>query len=266
MMGDSLSADGRQRLTSLVNNLTPLVDSCRRIPWRELIRNCWLTIGGPATASHLRELEYAESYFTLLDDDLSIAKLEAKLSSLSTPPVNPTANITAMTIHKAKGLEFDHVIIPSIHRTIRSNEHKLLLWHEQPGTDRTSNLILAPIENNVADDTIYNYLRMAEQKRSFYETGRLLYVAATRAKKSIHLTGTTTDDAIKFPKGSLLEQLEPVADIIETHNNIESSPKEANDNNRLNNKLERLMTGWNHPAPIIPISREHVFKFEFPDG
>ena len=35
-----------------------------------------------------------------------------------------------MTLHKAKGLEFDQVIIPGLARLTRSDSRQLLLWDE----------------------------------------------------------------------------------------------------------------------------------------
>lgn len=95
-----------------------------------------------------------------------------------------------MTIHKAKGLEFDHVIIPGIDRPTRTDSRKLMLWFERPHLHGGSSLLLSSIEARGGDtDPIYKYLRLVGQKKAFYETGRLLYVALTRAKKTAHLIG-----------------------------------------------------------------------------
>ena len=59
-----------------------------------------------------------------------------------------------MTIHKAKGLEFDTVIVPSLHRVPRNEDRGLLAWNEQadPATGERM-LLLAPIrEAGAADD------------------------------------------------------------------------------------------------------------------
>jgi ATP-dependent exoDNAse (exonuclease V) beta subunit len=52
-------------------------------------------------------------------------------------------------------------------------------------------LLLAPIsESGGDDDPIYRYLTLIERRRSDQETARLLYVAATRARRSLHLLGS----------------------------------------------------------------------------
>ena len=51
-------------------------------------------------------------------------------------------------------------------------------------------LLLAPIRQTGADeDPIYRWLRKLEAEKEHLEAGRLLYVAATRAKQRLHLLG-----------------------------------------------------------------------------
>ncbi len=95
-----------------------------------------------------------------------------------------------MTIHQAKGLEFDRVILPNIDRTTKCNTRPMFLWKEQPGSKSGSNLILAPlIREQSAPNQIYNYLYEEEKIRDHFETTRLLYVAITRAKRELYLLG-----------------------------------------------------------------------------
>jgi ATP-dependent helicase/nuclease subunit A len=68
----------------------------------------------------------------------------------------------------------------------RSDDQRLLLWLEHRGE-----LLLAPIAESGGDkDPIYSYLAGIERRRSDQETARLLYVAATRARRSLHLLGS----------------------------------------------------------------------------
>src|SRR5262249_20432292 len=85
-------------------------------------------------------------------------------------------------------LEFDVVIVPHLQRKNRTEEAQLLLWLDRPSAHYTSDLILAPIKAKKNEsDPIYNYLRQIEKQKSRYEMTRLLYVAVTRAKKSLYL-------------------------------------------------------------------------------
>ena len=159
-----------------------------------------------------------------------------------------------MTIHKAKGLEFDHVIIPGVDRTIKSNERKLILWFERPNRDGDSDLLLAPIEaRGKKTDQVYQYLQLVEQRKSSYETGRLLYVALTRAKKTAYIVGCLKcekEDNYTIPKNSLLKQLAPcfTQGWLINKTNMKS---EANDSPpKSKTQIERLSTNWMMPIDL----------------
>jgi len=101
----------------------------------------------------------------------------------------PTANagevLQLMTIHKAKGLEFDTVILPGLGSVPRGEDQRLLLcWNI------AASFCSAPIAESGGDkDPIYSYLASIERRKSDRETARLLYVAATRARRSLALAG-----------------------------------------------------------------------------
>ena len=90
-----------------------------------------------------------------------------------------------MTIHKAKGLEFDRVILPGLGQRGRGDDSELLIFQEQQGE-----LLLAPMQETRGDsDPLYNYVKHLGTEKSRQETARLLYVAATRARHELHLLG-----------------------------------------------------------------------------
>nr|MDA3868464.1 DNA helicase UvrD [Gammaproteobacteria bacterium] len=118
----------------------------------------------------------------------ALNKKQEKLFAL--PDVEADSSLQIMTIHKAKGLEFDSVILPGLGRKPRNDDKKLLYWLERPNASGGSDLILAPI-NAQGEDTnpMAAYLQDLDKKKRRNEDGRLLYVAATRAKKRLHLLG-----------------------------------------------------------------------------
>jgi len=199
-----LSLNGQILIPKFKAILAELIGKRGRILWRDLIEEAWLKLSGPAFIADEKELEYAQIYFQLLEDNQnnilkfnSLDIIQKKLGDLY-PACGNTSdkpiNIHLMTIHKAKGLEFDHVIIPGTGRPTRTDSHKLLLWFERPHLHGGSSLLLSSIESRGGDtDPVYKYLRLVEQKKTFYETGRLLYVAVTRAKKTAHLVGYASD-------------------------------------------------------------------------
>jgi ATP-dependent exoDNAse (exonuclease V) beta subunit len=88
-------------------------------------------------------------------------------------------------MHKAKGLEFDTVIVPGLGRPGRSDESKLLAWVELP-----TGLVLAPIAAAaVEEDPLVRWLAHMDKRKTNNEELRLLYVASTRARRVLHLLG-----------------------------------------------------------------------------
>lgn len=199
-----LSADGQNRIQRILPALTIAMRQRGRSPWRELIEMTWINLNGPALLANPDEADNVNAFFELIDQDIvDGTDLEKKLQNLYAKNTTK-AQVQIMTIHKAKGLEFDHVIIPGIHKTTKRDEAKLLMWAEKPRMGGGSDLLIAPIRASDAEqDSISNYLQIVEQKKAFYEAGRLLYVAMTRAKKSLLITG-----AAKVATNSLLEQMQ----------------------------------------------------------
>ncbi|HEX4858982.1 MAG TPA: 3'-5' exonuclease, partial [Usitatibacteraceae bacterium] len=140
-------------------------------------------------------------------------------------PDEDAALLQIMTIHKAKGLEFDTVIIPGLHRGSRQDEKKLLAWSEQlnPETGERE-ILLAPIREAGGEDeadAIYRCVQRVDREKQQHEDVRLLYVASTRAKSRLHwlAAATVTDDeggkTLRKPRrGSLLAALWPAVEAV----------------------------------------------------
>jgi ATP-dependent helicase/nuclease subunit A len=186
----------RDLLNSLCNTIATARRAVGREPFAPLLEGTWAALGGP-NAYGDRSLVHAERYFELLvkfdrSDTLVTAKrLDDLLERQYVAPA-PTAESTVeiMTIHRAKGLEFDVVILPGIGRVPPSDRHRLLAWkqHLNPGGP---SLLFAPIPRvGSRGDNIHAYLHGAEKQALEDEGYRLLYVALTRARETLHLIGT----------------------------------------------------------------------------
>ncbi len=194
-----LSHDGRARLDRLSVALRAAIAHRCRASLRERIAGAWYALGGPACVEETTDLEDAEIYFEYLEkhevageiaDPVAFEEGLAKLYAL--PDLEADDTLQIMTIHKAKGLEFDTVIVPGLGRSPRNDDTKLFLWMEQPNrvTPDSTDLLLAPIHETGADrDPIYAWLEKLDAEKESFEDERLLYVAVTRAKQRLHLLG-----------------------------------------------------------------------------
>ena len=201
---EHLSPDGRTRLDRLIPHLGDALARRDRLPVRRWVESLWIALGGPACLETQADLEDAAACLDLLEqstdgmrlrDENRFAEDVARLYAPS--DVEAGEELQLMTIHKAKGLEFDTVILPGLGRRTRHDDPRLLRWTEYPDGDR-SRLLLAPIPEAAGDkDALYDYLKSIDRQKRVHEHTRLLYVAATRARKSLHLLGHTRLDPEK---------------------------------------------------------------------
>jgi len=188
-----LSPDGAQRARRVREVLEPFVEGRLRGSLRERVEGAWLALGGPACAELAADLEDAETFFDQLDqleeagDLADPTVLEEHLGELyAAPDVGEEARVQLMTIHKAKGLEFGTVIVPGLDRLPRAADRPLFAWKAR--ADGT--LMMAPIRaTGESKEPAYDYLRALDNAAAEHEVERLLYVAATRAEKRLHLLG-----------------------------------------------------------------------------
>ncbi|MFU8797648.1 MAG: UvrD-helicase domain-containing protein [Gammaproteobacteria bacterium] len=201
-----LSAEGQQQFDQTMVSLAPYLAQRDAVPLHRLVEQSWLALEGPAYCQERSELDDATLFFNHLAKlhhaqiPWDIPRLEKQLTKLyAAPDMRPDIQVEIMSLHKAKGLEFDTVIIPGLHRRARNDGSPLLMM----GRD----LLLAPITATADDsDLIYQYIRRLETQKSHYEIGRLLYVGATRARKTLHLLGHCDPDR-KPANNSLLAVL-----------------------------------------------------------
>ena len=270
-----VSADGITRLLRMREVLGDCINNRNRQSLRATIEAAWLALGGPACVKGATDLEDAEIYFDYLEGyeqagslpDLAV--FEKGLTKLyALPDLEADDRLQLMTIHRSKGLEFDYVIVPGLGRSPRSNEEKLFRWMERPyisddGSDMRTDLLLAPIqETGTTSDLIYPWLKKLDLEKEYFEDKRLLYVAATRAKKFLHLLGNVDLHSniggvieLKPHSGkSLLSKLWPVIKPIFTR--VAAQEKSPNGGKEIkgegkhliNQSLRRLASDWMFPS------------------
>jgi ATP-dependent exoDNAse (exonuclease V) beta subunit len=204
---DRMSQDGQQRLLHVRGILAEALANRGRQSLRRWIESIWLRLGGAQClweASDVNDVQALLNLIGRLDAKGELAKLSQETEKLYAA-ADTTANgrLQFMTIHKSKGLEFDTVILPSLHRDSRGDDNPLVLWEEVPLEHGETELVAAPmIPKDQRKDTpaAYDYLRLLEKERSSNEDARVLYVAATRAIRSLHLVGVARLDNSGEPR------------------------------------------------------------------
>lgn len=219
----SLTPDGRHRLARVHPILSEAVRHRARLPLRQWVESTWLALGGPAGLDSPTALSDCQTFLNLLDEVESapdpLELLQRKMNKLfARPDVTADGKLQIMTIHKSKGLEFDTVILPGLSNPPRHLDEPLVSWLEWNDPHGDSELLLAPVTARGQDrDPVYNFVRDLEKKKEANESARLLYVAATRAKRQLHLVAQVEHDeskdfgTLKPPRrGTFLDLMWPV--------------------------------------------------------
>ena len=217
-----LSSDGQGRLRHVRGVLAEAFAGRGRQSPRRWIEAVWTMLGGPACLSNSADGSDVQALLDFIDQldaagRFTPEQLEARIADLyAAPDALADGSLQFMTIHKAKGLEFDTVILPGLHRTTRAEEHALMLWEEVALDGLDEQLVVAPYARRGRKEesrpTPYDYLRRLNRKRADHEAARVLYVAATRAVRVLHLVGvarSNTDGELVAPSGSFLKLLWP---------------------------------------------------------
>lgn len=271
-----LSEEGKIQLQRVWPIFKKRIQERYRLSLRALIENTWRLLGGPACIKDIMDLEDTKAFFYLLEqieiggDLKNITDLHEALHHLySSPNLSADNSLQIMTIHSAKGLEFDTVILPHLERQGRKDSKSLLLWAELAQDSNERTLIMAPLHAlDDKNDSIYQYLKRLQTIKMDHETARLLYVAATRAKKNLHLffsTSTPRLDDYQPPPNTLLHKLWPTIghEIITlpiTLNVVSSAPSTP--------QGIRLIGAWQNPLQELPVKNSYHqgrLGFQLPD-
>jgi ATP-dependent exoDNAse (exonuclease V) beta subunit len=216
-----LSDDGRVRLQHVREVLAAAFACQGRLPLRRWLERTWLQLGGAQCLVEAGDNRDVQVFFDLLEKhdrsgQIDLASLEAAMKKLyAKPDSQADGSVQFLTIHKAKGLEFDSVILPALNRKSRADDNDLLLW-EEVEVEHERHLIAAPVHSkgskNKGLPNLYDYIKNLEKIRSNNEVVRLLYVAATRSQRQLHLIASmqkNNDGELKPVANSLLAALWP---------------------------------------------------------
>ena len=196
-----LPAVEREALERLVPLLKGFREEYHKQSPRPLLERAWVLCGLAAVYTDSRSIRSAEALFALIEEQqqgwIDFPTLERELSDLYAPSLSD-ARLMIMTIHQAKGLEFDHVVLPFVTKPSRADERPGLRWRQTE-----EGLLAATRHDGDSTGSMYAWLEYEHKARVQNETKRLLYVAVTRAKKSLCLTGTLAAGSFARRHGKL---------------------------------------------------------------
>jgi len=270
---ERLSADGRARVVRLRRALTEPMNRRGRLTLRQWVQRTWVALGGPAVMreaerrhvlAYLDLLSRHQSGMHLADEAAFRQALDGQWAHAEPHP----GAVQVMTVHRAKGLEFDEVFLPCLERDTPADDKRLLLWEEAVTDD---GLLLAALSARGEDeDPHYRFLRRLQAEKAEREDDRLLYVACTRARRRLHLlasVATREDGTPAAPqKGSLLRRVWPL--FAPVCGGGGTAPAPPPPGGRAPHLLRRLPADWQAPAcppplPAVPAPPAVEAQVEF---
>ncbi|WP_439102386.1 UvrD-helicase domain-containing protein [Congregibacter sp.] len=225
-----LSGPAQERLGQL-QKLLAWADHYRdRLALRVWVEECWLLLRGASSLGSDADVRDAERFLQCLETleveqtPLNGRSLATAVEALYASPGDERCKVEVMTMHKAKGLEFDWVFIPALGKSTGGQDKELLLWDEfvLPGAPPSFLLDIRDTAGGGGNPRLYDYLKaQAKQKRDF-EAARLFYVGCTRAADYLWLGATLSWSEAKESysppgSGSLLSVIWPT---IETQSRV----------------------------------------------
>lgn len=256
-----LSVDGQARLAHVREILAEAFSGQGRVNVSRWIRGVWLMLNGTACLWEQSDVIDVQAFFACLDkldrsNQFSPERMETEITKLFATPDSHGEHLQMMTIHKSKGLEFDTVVLPGLGASTGGNngDKPLVLW-EEVLVEHQRELLAAPFIPKGARDkdkvSPYDYLESREKARDANESARVLYVAATRAERKLHLVGVASQKKsgeIKPVANTYLDLLWPtVAQVFEAAKIPEEGLNPQGDIARFSPRLVRLK------QPAIPM-------------
>ena len=181
----TLSEDGTTRLNRLMKALAEVETLRADLP--AAAESLWHSLGGPACVDDfaLQAVQLAMRCVRGQAVGGEIADwpaLERALGELYAPA--RAGRIEATTIHKSKGLQYQHVVLVGCGAGSRGDDKPMLYLHAQ----RTGTLLAPkPADEDDPGQAIYDLAHRMQGRARKNERLRLLYVAATRAEKTLTL-------------------------------------------------------------------------------
>jgi len=126
-------------------------------------------------------------------------------------PPSDDVKLEILTMHAAKGLEWDLVVLPALNKSPNAPATTLLHWLPFTTASGQEQVLMAPqrAAEQAENTSLIALIRQAQKDRASFEEQRLLYVAATRARQHLVLSASLDPDKAEVAPaaGSLLAHL-----------------------------------------------------------
>ena len=173
-------------------------------------------------------------------------------------PVQPSEedSVKVMTIHVAKGLEFDHVFVPGLANGLLPNT---TIQHNPAERGKSMDFELRGDASYLPRyDGNLSAFKKDLKKQEEYEERRTAYVAMTRARRTLHVTGAHwyAENLRAKEAGPFLRELKDW--VMETkHATWDPGADIDEENNPILGYRERFVRDW--PGPALPAGSDAVF-------
>jgi len=258
-----LDAEPRARAERVIATLQDAQDQWRRHSIRDLVEGVWCRLGGPQCCINAEtDLRDAGVYLDALEQAASSGLLEDWNDFLELldgehtegDPPSEAVKLEILTMHGAKGLEWDLVVLPGLNKRPGNRGTDLLHWLPFSAANDEEQMLLAPLRAAEQADNppLVELIRSEQKTRAKYENQRLLYVATTRAKERLVLSACLDPDKddIKPTTGSLLTDLWPTCSedfltaLAESSAAGNTAPDTTGTKPLRNQDLRRIDVGW----------------------
>jgi ATP-dependent exoDNAse (exonuclease V) beta subunit len=201
----------------------------------ELVENFWVELDGPAAVASSGSSAAVANCLAYLDilaqaeqgvPEDTLVKAEMLLQNAYAPPDPGAAPspVELMTVHRAKGLEFDVVFLPFLDWNPLSGgrgSQPPYLLERLPGSRAEHLIAMAPDRRREKSAGLYRLLRDIGNKKKLAEAKRIFYVAVTRARRSLYLSG-----AVGMTDGELSPRKDTPLWWLYTHHGLKLSEDE----------------------------------------
>jgi ATP-dependent exoDNAse (exonuclease V) beta subunit len=260
-----LSTDGQRRALTLKEKLAAAFERRDHFTLSRWVEHTWLALDGAACLDDLAQRHVAEQFFALLakaerlgdlDDPAALERALEVVQPQADPPRE--RRIELMTMHRAKGLEFDTVVLLGLAREPRPDEGKALQWMVRSARRGVQDLIMVPSASapDAGAERLVEFVRRAERQRDLAERARLLYVATTRARERLHLVWQLPSGAERPAPHTLLAHLWPLVGTVAP---LEAAPRDDAQPPTVTPVLRRLASpAATQPRPPSPAGEAPV--------